>query len=199
MEGFPMTPKGKAITMKVLCLALAALLALTAPAASAVTITFDDPLPAGFTLSGGQIVQGNVVSSYLQPNDSGSKYLTSTDPNGALLSTSLGYYSVSFDWGTNDTWNTLDLLDRSGNLIESIAGTGTGVNGRFSYTSTVAIGALAFKSTVPAFEVDDVTFESPVPEPASWALMVLGFGAAGVSLRAARRNALSEGTLRLRI
>jgi hypothetical protein len=34
-----------------------------------------------------------------------------------------------------------------------------------------------------AFELDNLIFGSSAPEPATWAMMIVGFGAAGVALR----------------
>ena len=40
--------------------------------------------------------------------------------------------------------------------------------------------------------VDNITISSAVPEPATWAMMIIGFGAAGSMVRTARRqNAFS--------
>jgi hypothetical protein len=41
------------------------------------------------------------------------------------------------------------------------------------------------------FGVDNITLSNAVPEPASWALMILGFGGAGAVLRSRRRQALA--------
>ena len=54
-----------------------------------------------------------------------------------------------------------------------------------------SVHSLTFTETgAPAFEIDNVAGIS-VPEPASWALMIMGFGLAGATMRAKRRQALA--------
>jgi len=46
-------------------------------------------------------------------------------------------------------------------------------------------------SSASSFVYDDLSFSataSPVPEPATWAFMIIGFGAVGASMRSARRK-----------
>jgi hypothetical protein len=54
---------------------------------------------------------------------------------------------------------------------------------------------VAFSGTTPAGGVatGNLTFQTiPVPEPATWALMILGFGGIGFALRRRRRPALAQ-------
>jgi len=54
-----------------------------------------------------------------------------------------------------------------------------------------AITQVTFNARGDIMALDDVTFAlSPAPEPASWALMILGFGGAGGMLRRRRATAL---------
>jgi hypothetical protein len=63
----------------------------------------------------------------------------------------------------------------------------------FSFTgSDVAnVSYLKFSSSVNAFEIDNLAI-NPVPEPATWALMLLGFGGIGLAMRRRRKPALAQ-------
>jgi hypothetical protein len=61
-------------------------------------------------------------------------------------------------------------------------------NGRVTFDTRGMGGGILgakFESTVNAFEFDD--FAGAVPEPATWGMMILGFGLAGFGLRRGRR------------
>jgi hypothetical protein len=173
-------------------------------------ITFDSGLEPGVTLAGGQIVSGSASMNYLAPADDVSPYLAvgANGAESAVLSFAsfLGERDVSqfsFFWGSIDTYNTLQLLSRSGAVLYSMTGAALPAapagqalaltNRRVTFTLTgsdMELGGLRFTSSRPAFEVDTLSFATlaaAVPEPASWALMIAGFGAAGVTLR--RRKA----------
>lgn len=63
-------------------------------------------------------------------------------------------------------------------------------NQRVTFSNTpdeAPIGGVRFLTTGNPLEVDNVVFSSAVPEPATWAMMLMGFGAVGYSMR--RRNA----------
>ena len=108
--------------------------------------------------------------------------------------------AISFLWGSVDTYNTLQVLDQDGGLLASFLGsqvwnpangnqTATATNRlvRLDFTGATKneVGALRFISTNNAFEVDNIAIAA-VPEPATWAMMIGGFGLIGA---AARRRA----------
>lgn len=161
------------------------------------TITFDTDLPKGVRVVGGLIQSAS--NSYGANPTGSSNYLTSNSSAGtgsASIFSDVGYKTISFDWGSIDSYNTFALLDAVGNAFFTLSGAkapvANGVAGtRISLTSdSQAIYGLRIYSGSPAFEVDNVTLSSAVPEPATWGLMILGFGAVGASLR--RRS--SRGT-----
>jgi len=83
--------------------------------------------------------------------------------------------SVSFEWGSPlNAGETLDAL--------------TVVGGAFngSFTGTQFFFA-ANSFTKDSFRLSGVTVDSAVPEPATWLMMILGFGAVGATMR--RRSA----------
>lgn len=135
---------------------------------------------------------------------SGSFY--SVDPYNGPGTISLAGFgaiqSLSFIWGSVDTYNTLSFLDSLGNTIFSITGAellGSSANGgQDSATSnpvvTVSftgadrnVAAMQLSSTGHSFEIDNLAI-SPVPEPATWAMMLLGTMLAGVGLRRRRAS-----------
>lgn len=187
--------------------------AFAAPAGSSVVIDFNSPA-AGYTLSGGliqNISNGDGAKPAFSTDGAGSGfgYLTTTaaaSPVTLQLDGTTGYRQVSFYWGSIDTYNTIQLLDASGNLINAdltfSSFTGTQVappadgnqglpqtNGRATFTigaGDQGIAGLRFISTGNSFEVDNIAFSSAIPEPATWAMMIVGFGMVGAAMR--RRN-----------
>jgi hypothetical protein len=181
--------------------------AFDAPRGSGGVITFDKG-GAPYVLTGaGKVVSGSQSGVYAAPGLSGgvddaSSYLAafpSGDAPEAILSGFGGLFrAVSLYWGSIDSYNTLDLFS-GGSLVGSVTGgevsswangdQDSGVtNRRVSLLSDVAFDAIGFRTGSNAFEVDNVSLAAAVPEPASWALMILGFGAAGAALRTGRRR-----------
>lgn len=82
---------------------------------------------------------------------------------------------------------TLQAFDLSGNLLGSISAPdvgpqGTGVDLSLSFAGIHSVSFFSDNQTVAFdnFEFGDLT---AVPEPGTWALMIVGFGMAGMSLR----------------
>lgn len=113
--------------------------------------------------------------------------------------------SLSFIWGSVDSYNTLSFLNSVGNTIYSITGTqllGSGANGDQTAPTTNPLVTFTFTgqdrnvafmrlgSTGDSFEIDNLAI-APVPEPATWGLMLLGLGLAGAGLRRRRRAGAS--------
>ncbi|NJC33739.1 hypothetical protein GGR88_001213 [Sphingomonas jejuensis] len=117
---------------------------------------------------------------------------------------SAGLSSFSIDIGSLDSFNTLTLQFADGTTqaftgTELVAGPADGnqvedrTNGRFRFTSTAGerITGLILASANNAFEVDNIatTAAAPVPEPATWAMMIAGFGLVGGVARRRSRTA----------
>lgn len=183
--------------------------AIAAPAGASVVIDFDDPSYAGYSLSGsGYIIQtgnnGQGAAPAGGPSNAladATKYLSVYGGAVKLLGNA-GYHVASLYWGSIDTYNSLGLLDAAGNVFDTItyATIAAGDNGdqlsgntnrRVDISSTQAIYGLQFRSTAAAFESDNVSFSGAVPEPASWALLLGGFGAVGGAMRSRRKAAIS--------
>jgi hypothetical protein len=131
----------------------------------------------------------------------------STSYPGIIDLTSYGdINSLSFIWGSVDSYNTLYILDSSMNVLYKIVGNNIfdPANGdrtspntnplvTFNFTGDAVgnVSYLELNSTVNAFEMDNLAI-NPVPEPATWALMLLGFGGIGMALRRRRKPALAQ-------
>ena len=170
-------------------------------------------------LSGnGQIVQGSVVGQYAQPHGGNTRYLSvPQDGSGGVVTLDLSNYDFeaavgrfSFYWGSIDLYNSLRINTSLGSMNFAFHGDDGGppangdqaspANNRrvyFELADGEALQSIEFISPNIAFEIDDIVFEaaSPVPEQASWAMMIGGFGMIGGSLRSARR----EGKMQLQV
>ena len=64
-----------------------------------------------------------------------------------------------------------------------------GTNGRFTVTGTAGelFTSVTFSSTGNSFEVDNLAVGGAVPEPATWAMMIVGFGLVGGAMRRSRK------------
>jgi PEP-CTERM motif len=130
---------------------------------------------------------------------SGAFYETVLGNGGtATLTATTAISDFQFYMGSPDEYNGVvftftdgSTLPLAGNAIWGGNPPGTGDQSEgftVSYHFTgEQVKSIAFTSgTSNAFEFDKLA--GGVPEPASWALMILGFGGAGVALRAQRRR-----------
>lgn len=173
------------------------------PATATTLVTFDGGvLPHGVTLVGqGHIVNGSVAGQYAAPYVNGvldtTDYLAVTGET--VLNLSFPATSVSFTVGSVDNYNFTRIFDTNGEALFYQKFIGTGDRGPagshvFNYTAPLGstIGHIQFGSKVgradtPAMEIDNVLFGT-VPEPASWALMFVGFGLTGTMIRRRSRS-----------
>lgn len=106
---------------------------------------------------------------------------------------------LSFYWGSIDSYNHVDFLNPQGTLVGAFAGgdlplangnqTAAATNRRvfFDFLPAENVTAVRFRSTGTAFELDSIgAITGAVPEPATWAMLILGFGAVGIGLRRRR-------------
>lgn len=120
---------------------------------------------------------------------------TPGNPSTITFNNALNY--LSFLWGSPDTYNQLQLTTNLGNVLNyTAAGLGFPVtNGDQSVSTYVQfqayngeyITSAKFASPQNSFEV--ANFRAAVPEPATWALMIMGIGIAGAAMR--RRQTVS--------
>jgi hypothetical protein len=126
------------------------------------------------------------LSNYVSVLGGGS--LTLTTPAIKLLSLYMGspdaYNSIRFNFSDN----TSELL--SGNQLAGGAfGGDQSVGRRMTYTfGGKTVTSVVFASAQNSFEFDNIATISAVPEPATWAMMIMGFGLAGSAVRSSRRK-----------
>lgn len=149
----------------------------------------------------------NTASVWDGSGHDGSQYLSVQGGKSALLTFAPGgLREISFYIGSIDTYNTMAFHYADGTFELPIL-TGQWVanhtitqsngdqqsgntNGRLTLTFDKAIDRVVLGSNSNAFEISEVAgIAAGVPEPASWALMILGFGGVGAALRRQRRQA----------
>lgn len=192
------------------------------PAAAAVTVSSVDGaspfgVPATFQFDGttpqynGAIYTNSVSNVRAQPAGSTGGY-AAVGPSNAQSSTILdlsafgSIKTISFLWGSIDDYNLLSVLGTgvsfNGGSYGVAPSTGNQANANSNRLVTLTftgadrsnVTGLQFSSTSNAFEFDNVNVTAgAVPEPASWALMLGGFGAIGGAMRSRRRAAVSFG------
>ncbi len=133
----------------------------------------------------------------------GTKYL-SVLGGGAITYNFVGPVAAfQFDWGSVDTYNHL-VIHQVGGVDTAFSGSGVSVlpanygnqtssftNGLFTVKALGGLGITGFSmsSDTNSFEIDNLAVG--VPEPATWAMMIVGFGAAGSLIRRRRAMALT--------
>jgi hypothetical protein len=183
-----------------------------------VTYDFDSPGTTPTTINGGIVGPGTTVNAYAQPLGSTGQYFSagpSTSTPGTVLLGSVGtLYSLSFIWGSIDAYNTLTFTDAAGNPLVGSQYTYTGsqiaalipafaqgnqtandqnpiVTFLFTGLDQTLVGGFQMSSTQNAFEIDNIAVNA-VPEPGTWAMMLLGFGAIGFAIRRRKSSALTQ-------
>lgn len=176
-----------------------------------ITYDFSSSIPSH--VDGGGIVAGTTSGSYAQPVGSDGPYYSvgpSTDNPGTIYFDAANVFNVSFIWGSIDTYNTLTFVDALGNslglgytftgsqiaaLVPALANgdqaslqTNPIVTFFFDGADPGLVAGMRLSSDTNAFEIDDVAVNG-VPEPATWAMMILGFGAIGFAMRRRRVSA----------
>ena len=169
--------------------------------------TFDTA--AGLTGSNFQIKVPPADGNGAPPANSipaGTAYLSVLGGGSATYTFAMAVSAFEFDWGSVDSYNTLTINTTgadpvivpglsfpnaaNGNQVNA------GTNGLFRVTATAGehINSVTFASSGNSFEVDNLAVAGGVPEPASWALMIVGFGGAGAVLRGQRRRQVAAAT-----
>lgn len=174
------------------------------------TYDFDTPATTPVTIGGGVITTGTTPGSFAQPFGSTGNYYSvgpSTSSPGTIdLSVFTDIASISILWGSVDTYNTLEFVDALGNPLATFVGndifnpangdqtdpnTNPVVTFLLSGTDMSDVAGLRLSSSQNAFEVDNLAINA-VPEPGTWAMMLLGFGAIGFAIRRRRAPAIAQ-------
>jgi len=165
------------------------------------TYDFESPTP---NVTGGLVTNASVSGVSAQPYGSTGSFWTVSPADGTPGNMDLSSFgniaNISFIWGSVDAYNLLEFLDVGGNVLASFTGSDVfnPANGnqtdpntnpvvRFNLTGgdQTAFTTLRLSSTSNAFETDNFAINA-VPEPATWALMMIGFAAVGFGMRRRR-------------
>lgn len=173
-------------------------------------VNFDDPLPGGYTFTGNlATVSGSAAGVYEAPEGDTSTfgYFSPVVGTGTAELHTIDQTNISFYWGSIEADNAVDVLGFGDQTLLTISGADLLQNiadqDRGAYSQRINIFAdddiyitgLRFRTTNSAFEIDDISgqfftisSDSGVPEFATWALMICGFGSVGVTFRERRRR-----------
>ena len=142
--------------------------------------------------TGGGIKSATLTNQYVAPAGDTTPYFSVGPSTSVSASLSLsGVNQLSFYWGSIDTYNLI-TFNGLGTSFSGSAFGGTNslvtrpsreVTFYFSPSESAALTGITLSSGTNAFELDNLIFGSSAPEPATWAMMIIGFGVAGLSLR----------------
>lgn len=171
---------------------------------------------AGFTiidtfdnLSGVMINSGTVIVQSVNNGDgappansnpSGTSYLSVLGGGSATINFAANTTAFQFDWGSIDSYNTLTIASSAGNLVivpgsMSFPNDANGnqiadkTNGLFTVWGDAGetFSSITLQSSRNSFEIDNLAVMSgAVPEPATWAMLITGFGLVGFAARRRR-------------
>ncbi len=168
----------------------------TAFSASLVT-PLVDPATGQSTTGDVRLYQGDVSGEAVGPKLGTGSFLSILS-GSYTLNFAAGVQVLSFLMGGLDQYNSVTLnFANSGPVILTgdqiigqtlTGGPNYGSFGRVTYDfgGTDSLTSVVFASSQAAFEIDDIA--AAVPEPATWGMMILGFGLVGSQLRLRRRK-----------
>lgn len=186
------------------------------PASQNVIFNFNSGAPAGLT-GNYSITTGTTAQLAAAPLGDATPYLVVPGLGKGTSGTAnldLGnqYRSISFYWGSIDTYNTVTFYagtGETGTVLGSFTGgqipgaTADGneisaANNRrvnFDFGTDTA-RSVRFSSSQIAFELDDIAGVvggnvSPTPEPSVWATLMSGFGLIGFAMRRRRSSVVA--------
>jgi hypothetical protein len=167
---------------------------------SPTTWNFDTTFATFNPATSADLHTGTTAGEFAAPAGDTTQYISvGTDPSpGSATLTSVipgNTHYLGLYWGSIDTYNSITLTDAAGTttidaahfaaLLPATGDQGPGGSQYVNIFDTNVITGITFSSTQKAFEFDNLTL-SAVPEPSTWAMMLLGF--AGLGFMAYRRK-----------
>jgi|SRR5665213_851411 len=178
------------------------------PGVAALSPVSGGGVTAVFSGNGG-VVNGSVSDVNLAPQTGPSTQDTTNYLTVALNSGGSGSETVNITsggpfknlglyWGSIDTYNTITFLGASGpigtitgtdvlnKLFGNTSSSGNNANSQYiEFTDTTGqdITGITLSTDQAAFESDNLSVANGVPEPATWGMMLIGFGLVGLQLR----------------
>ena len=160
-------------------------------------------LPPGYSFSGAPDIRAGSSADAALPPGAGS-FLAVVGGASISLSTPVLLSSFSFYMGSPDTFNSI-TFEGLGGYTETFSGAALAglpavlPNGDQSVGRTIfynfgsdRVNKITFASAKNSFEVDNFRAAvSAIPEPATWAMMITGFGLLGATMRRRRKLGLA--------
>ncbi len=175
------------------------------PANQTLVYDFDGLSAVGYNLAYAGAVGVFDGSDGLHPNlaapppGTESNYLAIQQGGSATLTTPTALSRLSVYIGSPDSFNSIRFIGLNGfdvtlNGADLAAGAFNGdqsVGRRMTYSfGSDRVTQVIFSSSGNSFELDNIAV-SAVPEPATWAMMIAGFGMLGAALRGRRTAAVA--------
>lgn len=167
-------------------------------------VTFvSDPVATGASIEQGTSPGG---AAYKAPFHDNTPYLalgsasSQTGTNSETLTIASGATSAGFYWGSIDGYNSVQFLMNgvsegtfTGNSLSSFGiSPGSNQSAYVSFSGS-PFNEIILSTTQPNFELDNVALVTGVPEPSTWAMMLLGFGGLGALLYRRSKTSASNG------
>lgn len=158
--------------------------------------------PTGFSLSGDGVVMNTTNGNGAEPAnllgpDTGN-YLSVEGGQSETLTVAPNVKELAFYIGSLDAYNDLNFAfagptttDFSGSALGMLSGADNGsqteanTNGEFVFEFAQPIQSVTMSSSQNSFEIASIS--AAVPEPATWAMMLMGLGGLGAFLRNRRK------------
>ena len=170
------------------------------PAGQTVVFDFDGYEATGYTMmylgaTGIYDSSLGVLSGIAAPPPGTTTDYLAIQKGGSATLTTPGIKELSVYIGSPDSYNSITFIGTGGYNVtltgaQLAAGAFNGnqsVGRRMTYNfGSQVVTQVVFSSSGNSFELDNIAVASAVPEPATWAMMIVGFGVAGGALRRRR-------------
>jgi hypothetical protein len=182
------------------------------PAGEAVVVDFDNANANGYTYTttgatgifdGSKgLVSGVAAPPATSATTADQTLFEAVQTNGALDLKTPTLSALSVYVGSIDNYNEITFegphgftQSFSGSMLQLPANGDQSqgdTNGRVDFNfNGQAINEVLFQSSANSFEFDNIAAAAAVPEPASWAIMLVGFGGLGAAMRSRRKQAVA--------